>query len=51
MTYTFEWRYNDVAAGSEKHTELVKQHRQGAKMAVHSTIVNMRKLAQAGELD
>ncbi|KAF2716639.1 DUF1857-domain-containing protein [Polychaeton citri CBS 116435] len=51
MTYTFEWRYPDVEEGSDKHKELMKQHREGAKTAVHSSIVNMRKMAAAGELD
>lgn len=51
MTYTFEWRYPDVVEGSEEHKEKWKQSVEGAKMAVHSSIVAMRKMAEAGELD
>lgn len=50
MTYTFEWRHPEVEKGSDKHKELVKSYTQGAKMAVHSSIEAMRKMAQAGEL-
>jgi hypothetical protein len=51
MTYTFEWRYEDVAEGSEEHKKLWKQSVEGAKMAVHNSIEAMRKMATAGELD
>lgn len=51
MTYTFEWRYPDVAEGSEEHSKLWKSSREGAKMAVHSSIVAMRGMAERGELN
>lgn len=52
MTYTFEWRLDpEIKEGSEEHMKLVKQHREGAKMAVHSSIEAMRKMAANGELD
>ena len=51
LTYTFEWRYPDVKEGSEEHSQKVKQSVEGAKMAVHSSIEAMRKMAAAGELD
>lgn len=51
MTYTFEWRRPEVPEGSEEHQKLAKQYTQGAKMAVHSSIEAMRKMAAAGELD
>lgn len=51
MTYTFEWRHDDVREGSEQHKKLVTQHTEGAKMAVHSSIEAMRRMAKAGELD
>ncbi|KAF2172010.1 hypothetical protein M409DRAFT_63519 [Zasmidium cellare ATCC 36951] len=50
MTYTFEWR-EEVAEGSEEHKKLIQQRKEGAKMAVHSSIEAMRKMAAAGELD
>ena len=51
MTYTFEWRYPDVVEGSEEHREKWKQSVEGAKMAVHSSIVAMRMMAERGELE
>ena len=51
MTYTFEWRYPDIKEGSEEHEKAVKRAVEGAKMAVHSSIEAMRKMATAGELD
>lgn len=51
MTYTFEWRYPDIKEGSEEHKTAVKDAVEGAKMAVHSSIEAMRKMAAAGELD
>lgn len=51
MTYTFEWRHEGVVEGSEEHKKLDQQHREGAKMAVHSSIEAMRKMAANGELD
>ncbi|TKA58204.1 hypothetical protein B0A55_11102 [Friedmanniomyces simplex] len=51
MTYTFEWRYPEVEEGSEEHGRLVQQSRKEAKMAVHSSIESMRRMAAAGELD
>lgn len=51
MTYVFEWRYPDVEEGSEKAASLMKEHTEGAKMAVHSSIEAMRRMGQAGELD
>ena len=51
MTYTFEWRYPNVTEGSEEHQKLQKSTVDGAKMAVHSSIEAMRKMAAAGELD
>ena len=51
MTYAFEWRYPDVVEGSEEHKNNVKTLTAGAKMAVHSSIEAMRKMAEAGELD
>jgi hypothetical protein len=51
MTYTFEWRHEGVAEGSEEHKKLEKQNIEGAKGAVHSSIEAMRKMAAAGELD
>lgn len=50
MTYTFEWREN-ADEGSEQHKQLIQQRREGAKMAVHSSIEAMRKMAANGELD
>ena len=51
MTYTFEWRYPDIAEGSQEHKNAEQKAREGAKMAVHSSIEAMRKMASAGELD
>jgi len=51
MTYTFEWRHPEVEEGSEEVSKLRKQYTEGAKTAVHSSIVAMRRMAQAGELD
>ncbi|QIW95582.1 hypothetical protein AMS68_001100 [Peltaster fructicola] len=51
MTYTFEWRNQDVEEGSEKHKELVAKYRKMAQMAVHSSIEALHKMAAAGELD
>ena len=51
MTYTFEWRHPDVTEGSEEHKKLTKDAIQMAKMAVHSSIEAMRKMAEKGELD
>ncbi|EGP87125.1 uncharacterized protein MYCGRDRAFT_42989 [Zymoseptoria tritici IPO323] len=51
MTYTFEWRHEDVKEGSEEHKKVAKYSIEGAKMAVHNSIEAMRKMAGAGELD
>jgi hypothetical protein len=51
MTYTFDWAYEDVAAGSDEHKKLELQHRNGAQMAVHKSIEALRKMAAAGELN
>lgn len=51
MTYTFEWRYEIVTEGSDEHKKLYEEHRQGAKMAVHSSIEALRRMATAGELN
>lgn len=51
MTYTFEWRHPHVKEGSEEHHKLVEERRRTAKMAVHSSIERMRKMAADGELD
>lgn len=51
MTYTFEWRVEGVAEGSEEAAKLFKQYTEGAKMAVHSSIVAMREMAANRELD
>lgn len=51
MTYSFEWRRPELIEGSEEHVKLEKEYREGAKMAVHSSIEAMRKMAAAGELD
>lgn len=50
LSYIFEWLHDDVEAGSEKHKELVEEHRMGAKLAVDKSIQAMRKMAIAGEL-
>jgi hypothetical protein len=51
MTYTFEWRLPDVEEGSEEHKKMFKVYTDQGKMAVHSSIEAMRKMAAAGELD
>jgi hypothetical protein len=51
MTYTFDWAYDDVVAGSDEHKKLEAQHRSGAQMAVHKSIEALRRMAAAGELD
>lgn len=51
VTYTFEWRYPEMREGSEEHKEQMKQNSKMAKMAVHSSIEALRKMAAAGELD
>ena len=51
MTYSFEWRRPEISEGSEEHQKWDKEFREGAKMAVHSSIEAMRKMAAAGELD
>jgi len=51
MTYTFEWRHEDIEEGSEEHKKLQKTHTEGAKMAVSKSLEAMRKMAAAGELD
>ncbi len=50
MTYVFEWRHDDVKAGTEEEKKLVDEHRHGAKMAVDKSIEAMRRMANAGEL-
>lgn len=40
-----------MAEGSEEHEKLIKQDREGAKMAVSKSIEAMRRMAKAGELD
>jgi hypothetical protein len=51
MTYTFDWAYEDVSAGSDEHKKLELQHRNGAQMAVHKSIEALRRMAAAGELN
>lgn len=51
MTYTFEWRHDDVKEGSEEHKKLQKEKIDGAKVAVSKSIEAMRRMAAAGELD
>jgi hypothetical protein len=51
MTYTFEWRYPEIKEGTQEHQDAKKNAIEGAKMAVHSSIEAMRKMASAGELD
>lgn len=53
MTYTFEWRLPDKTCvqGSEEYKKLLRERTEDAKKAVHSSIVSMRKMAEAGELD
>jgi hypothetical protein len=50
MTYIFEWLHDDVEAGSQKHKDLMEEHRKAGKMAVDKSIQAMRKMAAAGEL-
>jgi Domain of unknown function (DUF1857) len=50
MTYVFEWLHDDVEEGSQKHKDLVEEHRKGGKMAVDKSIEAMRRMAMAGEL-
>ena len=50
MTYTFEWRHDDIQTGSEEEKKLIENHRQGAKTAVDKSIEAMRRMAAAGEL-
>ena len=50
MTYVFEWRHDEVKAGSEEEKKLIEEHRRGAKTAVDKSIVVMRRMANAGEL-
>jgi hypothetical protein len=50
MTYTFEWRYPEVAEGSAEAKQLQEDRIRDAQKAVHSTIVAMRALAEKGEL-
>jgi hypothetical protein len=50
MAYIFEWLHDNIEAGSERHKELVEEHRKGAKLAVDKSIQAMRKMAIAGEL-
>ena len=51
MTYTFEWRYPDIKEGTQEHQDAKKNGIEGAKMAVHSSIEAMRKMAVDGKLD
>ncbi|KAH9839675.1 hypothetical protein Tdes44962_MAKER08018 [Teratosphaeria destructans] len=51
MTYTFEWRDESIAEGSIEHKKFFEDKVQMAKMAVHSSIEALRKLAQAGDLE
>jgi hypothetical protein len=51
MTYTFEWRYPEVAEGSAEAKQLQEDRIKDAQKAVHSTIVAMRAMAAKGELD
>jgi hypothetical protein len=46
MTYTFEYRDIDDA----KAAELRKQHRDGAKMAVDSSIKSIREMVKDGRI-
>ncbi|KAF2773100.1 DUF1857-domain-containing protein [Teratosphaeria nubilosa] len=51
MTYTSEWRDESVAEGSDEHKKFFEDKVQMAKMAVHSSIEALRRMAQVGELD
>ena len=51
MTYTFEFRHDDVEENSEQHKQLFEEHLKMAKMAVNMSIESMRRMAAAGELD
>ena len=51
MTYTFEWRMDNVTEGSDEHKKLADDYRKAAQGAVHSSIEALRRMAQAGELD
>lgn len=51
MTYTFDWAYDGIAAGSEEHKKSEIQHRSGAQMAVHKSIEALRRMTAAGELN
>jgi len=51
MTYTFEWRLEHVAEGSDEHKKLAVDYRKAAQQAVHSSIEALRRMAKAGELD
>jgi hypothetical protein len=44
MTYTFDWAYDDVVAGSDEHKKLEAQHRSAVQMAVHKSIEALRRM-------
>jgi len=50
MTYIFEWRHEDLQAGSKEFEDMVEEHRRGAKTAVDKSIKAIRRMANAGEL-
>lgn len=51
LTFTFEWRHENLVDGSDEHKEMAKQHLAGAAKAVHGSIEEIRQMAARGELD
>jgi hypothetical protein len=51
LTFTFEFKYPDVAEGSAEAKQLREDRIKDGQKALHSTIVAMREMAAKGELD
>lgn len=50
LTYIFDWKYPDVAAGSSEEEEKVQEQRKGAKTAIEMTLRSVREMVGRGEL-
>jgi len=50
VTFTYEWRHDDIEAGSAREKELIEEHRKGGKRSVDSSIEATRRMVRDGVL-
>lgn len=50
LTFTFEWNYPEIAAGSEEELVKQKQYQSTAPNGVNGTLAAIRKMTQEGTL-